>query len=179
MAQFTFPVGDRHIEDGIHRLDRAEFPAAHDLQHAQEGRMEPVVKRFDQGLSGAVRGVHHPGCLGGVHGEGLFAQDCLAGFQCGNGQIGMPVRGQGIVDQVHIRAAHQRLIIGLDMGYAVRVGIGARFRFVARGNGDNLAVAAGCGWVDYGLGADLGCAENADADHEGSLSRGLGGEDIG
>ena len=118
------------------------------------------------------------GGFAGVHGKGLLAQHGLSGLQRSNGQVGMAVWGQGVVDEVDIVAREQGFVGVCDMRDALFVGIGLRALGVAGGHGHDFAVGACAGRLDDCFGCNFRCAENADPDHVTCLvfmrpSRGL------
>jgi len=47
------------------------------------------MERFDKHASGALCGVDHAGCFDRIHGERFLAEHGLAGFERGDGEVGM------------------------------------------------------------------------------------------
>ena len=113
--------------------------------------MEAVVESLEQRPSGARGGVRHGAGFVGVHGERLLAEHRFAGFQGGDGEVRMAVRGQGVVDEIDARMGDQGFVAAETFRNAVLPGVGVRAVTIARGDTDNLAIIAPARGLDQGL----------------------------
>jgi hypothetical protein len=124
----------------LHGQDLPDMPAADVAEGMNEGRVEAVVEGFHQRPARFFCRARHGHGLIRIHGEGLLAQHSLAGFQGGYGEVGMPVRGQGVVDQVHIVPGDQSVIAFRHMLDSMLAGIGGSAPGIAGGHDDDPAV---------------------------------------
>ena len=165
MAQLARTILDGHREI---RADRAQFADGAGAQLREdllEHRMEPVMESLHQRPAVPRRCLHHPEGFAGVHCERLFAQYSLAGVEGGDGQVSMPVWGQGIVDEVDVRPRDERLVAFGDLRNGVLVRVSPCPPGVPRRDADDLAVRPLLHRLDQCKRRDFRRAENSDAYH--------------
>ena len=112
----------------------------------------------------------HLARLAGVHGHARLAEDVLARFEGGDGEVAVHVGPGADADGVDVGGGEEGGDIGLDAGDAELLGDGATARLAAVADGDQLDLP---GLAEAGDVAQLHVAAGADeANAQGGFVRG-------
>ena len=112
----------------------------------------------------------HLARLAGVHGHARLAEDVLARFEGGDGEVAVHVGPGADADGVDVGGGEEGGDIGLDAGDAELLGDGATARLAAVADGDQLDLT---GLAEAGDVAQLHVAAGADeANAQGGFVRG-------
>ena len=103
-------------EAGADHFQLADLSAAQRVDHLVRERVRAVHEGFDEHLARLARRVEHLLALRSGQGEGLFAQNVLAGAQGFDGPLVMQRVGQGVVDGIDGGVGQQRVVAAVNVG---------------------------------------------------------------
>ena len=100
-------------EGGFHLEDRADGTGSDEIHHALSAGVEGHFRRAADEKVGALRdGLHDGGVLGGIHAEGLFAEQVFSGGEDGGVKFGVQDVGDGAIDRIDVGVGQKLAVIG-------------------------------------------------------------------
>ena len=158
---------------GLHLADVADGAV---FEQAADGLPAPQVEggrhKLGDEIGARLGGGAHLAGLGGVHGHARLAEDVLACFEGGDGEVAVHVGPGADADGVDVGGGQKGGRVGLDAGDAELLGDGAAALLAAVADRDELDLA---GLAEAGNVTQLHVAAGADeADAQGGFVRGHG-----
>jgi len=141
------------VEFGLELFDLADAAGAQQIRRRDEGGVVAVVEGVHQYQPGVAGGVRHLTGLGGVAGQGLFAQHVLARGERFQGPLVVHGDGERVVDGVDVGVVDHGLVAVLHGVDALVRGEGLGACAVTSGDRPD----GGTRFVDHGVQERAGC----------------------